>query len=941
LYPKDLEQFLKPSELNPTPVTLPPPFPGLARRVLAIVFKKFCQAKSASVPGFHIPMKVIVNVCYCGAKAKKTEPVERHETGHRLSLAVKPSDTVLRLKQRVMLVEPVSFPEQAGAYADTKSIPKVKGQLWVGMAGTLRLQELGLKEGEELHFNVTATIAVFVQQLVDLLEAQARPVPATELGMLYSHKCGGSVKHALTILGCSGTLTDFLANQKQFSVQESGLVSLAVPWHKTSQDLDKELPSPVVETPVTVTAAVVVKSTLGNVVRASVDMKIKDCQTVQSFYDRVAAAELIPFQASKVSLDGQVLEGHHQLSSYIKQGATVEVCVNISKESLRSLRREFLKDNVEHFCMDAGCVMQKQPSNNTTVTTLGGGLNQTYLDPQSEIASGKSIQDAEACLELAIKSATAGIKAWTTTLSAGKLIKMRGKSHTARELKRYIEFFHGSRAEIFNVMEYQGRGGDEKFFEDLNRFFDTSNSSCDPYDFDQTGSSQGTGGFAIILSSDTVASTQSMWSAHTKWHRRWMAQKLESELKAEVCFIQISVDDPKGDKYLADLAAFRGMDLKESQELINHYQDHYVPIQMDGSEDGTPFIHMMNYTKKMVVNKMMRSFVGSSVCHFLSNLHPFEHKIFLARHGESEFNVEMRIGGDSGLSPRGEEFARRAAEFAAWLKVCGEANDLVCVTVTEKDVVSLHEHLVQLCGCLVTCDDWKGFGDSSGAEVNRYMRLKRLQVGWGADFEDAPKNMDDLRRRLNGAKVATLVLVDGDTSSAGQVPGRLWTSSLRRTIDTAKFIEHPVLTGPDGKPYFQMRGQQFRNMDEVYAGEYDGLTEEDIKQKAPNVIEDRKRDKLGFRYPRGESYYDVIARLESVMSHLERIQQPILIISHQAVLRMMYGWLMHINREAAIETQVPQHMIVKITFDGLGGPPVERRYPLGPMEMADDGQANF
>jgi len=345
--------------------------------VLAIVFKKFCQA---SVPGFHIPMKVIVNVCYCGAKVKSGD-------GHRLSLAVKPSDTVLRLKQRVMLVEPVSFPEQA----------------------------------------------------------QARPVPATELGMLYSHKCGGSVKHALTILGC----TDFLANQKQFSVQESGLVSLA------------ELPSPVVETPVTVTAAVVVKSTLGNVVRASVDLKIKDCQTVQSFYDRVAAAELIPFQASKVSLDGQVLEGHHQLSSYIKQGATVEVCVNISKDMLvqqlagllngrrlsvtelgdlycyrygvpvsralellgrRSTLKEFLKDNVEHFCMDAGCVMQKQPSNNTTATTLGG-LNQTYLDPQSEIASGKSIQDAEACLELAIKSATAGIKAWTTTLSAGKLIK--------------------------------------------------------------------------------------------------------------------------------------------------------------------------------------------------------------------------------------------------------------------------------------------------------------------------------------------------------------------------------------------------------------------------------------------------------------------------------------------------------------------------------------
>ena len=36
-----------------------------------------------------------------------------------------------------------------------------------------------------------------------------------------------------------------------------------------------------------------------------------------------------------------------------------------------------------------------------------------------------------------------------------------------------------------------------------------------------------------------------------------------------------------------------------------------------------------------------------------------------------------------------------------------------------------------------------------------------------------------------------------------------------------------ALEGPDGKTFFQMRGRQFRNMDEVYAGEYDGLTEKD------------------------------------------------------------------------------------------------------------------
>jgi 6-phosphofructo-2-kinase/fructose-2,6-biphosphatase len=33
-------------------------------------------------------------------------------------------------------------------------------------------------------------------------------------------------------------------------------------------------------------------------------------------------------------------------------------------------------------------------------------------------------------------------------------------------------------------------------------------------------------------------------------------------------------------------------------------------------------------------------------------------KIWLTRHGESQFNQAQRIGGDSGLTARGEEYAR-------------------------------------------------------------------------------------------------------------------------------------------------------------------------------------------------------------------------------------------------------------------------------------------
>merc|ERR1719188_371344 len=132
-------------------------------------------------------------------------------------------------------------------------------------------------------------------------------------------------------------------------------------------------------------------------------------------------------------------------------------------------------------------------------------------------------------------------------------------------------------------------------------------------------------------------------------------------------------------------------------------------------------------------------------------------------------------------------------------------------------------------------------------------------------------------------------------------PCRLWTSSLKRTIETTKFIEHNVVLDRNGKPWRQMTGQKFRNLDEVYAGEYDGLTEAEIRKINPSVMEDREKDKMGFRYPRGESYNDIIARIQNTMNRLERIREPTLLISHQAVLRPVYAWLSQQERDAALE----------------------------------------
>jgi 6-phosphofructo-2-kinase/fructose-2,6-biphosphatase len=54
-----------------------------------------------------------------------------------------------------------------------------------------------------------------------------------------------------------------------------------------------------------------------------------------------------------------------------------------------------------------------------------------------------------------------------------------------------------------------------------------------------------------------------------------------------------------------------------------------------------------------------------------------------------------------------------------------------------------------------------------------------------------------------------------------------------------------------------------------------------IAAKYPAEFEARKADKLRYRYPRGESYLDLVQRLEPVISEMEREGESIVIVSHQ------------------------------------------------------------
>ncbi|GLI68462.1 hypothetical protein VaNZ11_012887 [Volvox africanus] len=127
----------------------------------------------------------------------------------------------------------------------------------------------------------------------------------------------------------------------------------------------------------------------------------------------------------------------------------------------------------------------------------------------------------------------------------------------------------------------------------------------------------------------------------------------------------------------------------------------------------------------------------------------------------------------------------------------------------------------------------------------------------------------------------------------------VWTSTLKRTIETARFLPFPKL--------------RWKALDEIDAGICDGMTYEQIAEQYPQEFEMRKKDKLRYRYPSGESYMDVIQRVEPVIIELERERECVLVVAHQAVLRAVYAYFMNVPPEDIPRLSMPLHTLIELT----------------------------
>ena len=176
------------------------------------------------------------------------------------------------------------------------------------------------------------------------------------------------------------------------------------------------------------------------------------------------------------------------------------------------------------------------------------------------------------------------------------------------------------------------------------------------------------------------------------------------------------------------------------------------------------------------------------------------------------------------------------------------------------------------------------------------------------------------------------------------VPGRLWTSTLRRTRETAQFIkQNKILISDRDDPtikveWVQMRPRAWHHLDELFAGSCDGMTYEEIEAAFPEEFDRRSVDKLAYRYPRGESYLDVIARLEPIIIEMERHREPLLVVGHQGILRIIYAFYMGLTRAEAPYVSIPLNTVIELVPSVFSCAETRTVLYCPETQLAKDGQ---
>ncbi|KAK8853184.1 hypothetical protein IAR55_003886 [Kwoniella newhampshirensis] len=402
----------------------------------------------------------------------------------------------------------------------------------------------------------------------------------------------------------------------------------------------------------------------------------------------------------------------------------------------------------------------------------------------------------------------------------------RGKSYLSNKLMRYLRWLEYN-VDVFNVGQLrrskardQMQSGQGKVDHSATYFSHTDAKATKTRELLAEESLE-----SLITWLKKEGNVGIMDATNSTFDRReWIRNRISKEPNLQLLFLESFCDDPQviatnvALKVQSGDPDYKGMSREDAERDFRKRISEYERVYQTITEPDISYCRILNVGQRVTINRI-QGYLQSRVAFYLMNLHLKPRSIYLSRHGESMYNVEGKIGGDSDLSPNGWRYA-----------------------------------------------------------------------------QSLPALVKD---------------------NIGDGPLEVWTSTLQRTQQTGSFLPFEKKT--------------WKSLDELDAGVCDGMTYEEIEEKYPEDYESRDEDKFNYRYRGGESYRDVVVRLEPVIMELER-QENILIIAHQAILRCLYAYFQARPQEELPYIKIPLHTLIKITPMAYGCH--EERYPL-PIEAVD------
>ncbi|KAI8337008.1 6-phosphofructo-2-kinase-domain-containing protein [Chlamydoabsidia padenii] len=297
--------------------------------------------------------------------------------------------------------------------------------------------------------------------------------------------------------------------------------------------------------------------------------------------------------------------------------------------------------------------------------------------------------------------------------------------------------------------------------------------------------------------------------------------------------------------------------LADFRSRVTNYERAYEPLGDWEEDHDLQYCKMINVGKKVVAYNISGYLAGQCIF-YLMNFNLSERQIFVTRHGESTDNLQDRIGGDASLTPFGMKFAKALEKFI------GEQRKSFAL----EKVRSKFEQEQK----------WEEYGLDS------------------LDLADSAVSKDKGKQSTND-------IINSSAKALSNSQFTVWTSMLRRSTETAANFS--------AEDYDI---KHIRYLNEINSGERERMTYDEIKRYYPDEFKARQENKLTYRYPGmgGESYIDVIQRLQPLIIELERMTQSCLIITHRVVLRIILGYLLDWSREEMPHMLVPLHAVYEL-----------------------------